>query len=448
VAARSNARVSKSVEDAVFTTQEQQILRLRAELAAERAARQQMQQELNLRNAALDAATTHFMILDALHPEQPILYVNRALAATHGYSGPEALIGKSVSVLLDASDAQQREEMCRALRESDEARLEVEFRRRDGGRFLAGFTRTPLYDERGVITHYVILGADITEKRDSELKLRVAQKLESVGRLAAGLAHEINTPVQYISDSVFFLRIAFDDLDALSAAYRAAVTSLPPTMQTQEALARIEQLEAASDLEFLKQEVPKAFERTLDGAARVAGIVRAMKEFAYPDAVEHTPADINHALQTTLTVARGEYKYAAAVATAFSELPPVTCNVGELNQVFLNLIVNAAHAIHDSGKDASTGCIRVSTRVEGGLAEIEIADNGCGIDARNLEKIFDPFFTTKEVGRGTGQGLAIARSIIVDKHAGRIDVHSTPGLGTRFVVRLPVQGRKAVAEAA
>jgi len=433
-----------------------EIEQLRAALAAERAARQRTQRELDLRNAALDAATTHFMILDALDPGQPILYVNRALATNHGYSGPEALIGKSVSVLLDAGlDPEQRDEICHALRERDKARLEVEFRRRDGGRFLVGFTRTPLYDAHGVVTHYVVLGADITLKRESErerermaIELRVAQKLESVGRLAAGLAHEINTPIQYVSDSVYFLRSAFDECTALSAAYRAALTSFPPTTQTEEVVARLEQLEAASDLEFLKQEVPKAFERTLEGADRVAGIVRAMKEFAYPDAVEHSPADINHALETTLTVARGEYRYAAAVATEFGALPPVVCNVGELNQVFLNLIVNAAHAIHDSGKDAHTGRIQVSTRTEGDLAHIEIADNGCGIDATHLDKIFDPFFTTKEVGRGTGQGLAIARSIIVDKHAGRIDVHSTPGRGTRFIVRLPIRGRKAVPEAA
>jgi two-component system, NtrC family, sensor kinase len=168
-----------------------------------------------------------------------------------------------------------------------------------------------------------------------------------------------------------------------------------------------------------------------------------MKEFAYPDAVEQSPADLNHALSTTLTVARSAYKHATNVQTDFGELPPVMCNIGELNQVFLNLIVNAAHAIQDSGKDVSSGCITISTRVSGPWAEIAIADNGCGIASDNLEKIFDPFFTTKAVGRGTGQGLAITRSIVNDKHGGKIEVHSTPGLGTRFVVRLPVRGRVA-----
>jgi two-component system, NtrC family, sensor kinase len=172
-----------------------------------------------------------------------------------------------------------------------------------------------------------------------------------------------------------------------------------------------------------------------------------MKEFAYPDAVEQSPADLNHALETTLTVARNEYKHAARVKTQFGELPPVVCNVGELNQVFLNLIVNAAHAIQDAGRDAVSGCISITTQSTAQWAEITIADNGCGIAPENLEKIFDPFFTTKAVGRGTGQGLALARSIVQDRHGGRLDVETALGIGTRFVVRLPVHGR-ARAEAA
>jgi len=167
--------------------------------------------------------------------------------------------------------------------------------------------------------------------------------------------------------------------------------------------------------------MPKAFERTFEGAERVANIVRAMKEFSHPDATEFSSADLNHALQTTLTVATNEYKYVAAVDTQFAELPPVICNVGELNQVFLNLIVNAAHAIHDAGKDSGNGgMISIGTAVVGEHVEVTIADNGCGIPQENLDKIYDPFFTTKEVGRGTGQGLAITRSIVVDKHAGEV----------------------------
>jgi signal transduction histidine kinase len=287
------------------------------------------------------------------------------------------------------------------------------------------------------------LYAQIQERERMAQELQLAHKLESVGRLAAGLAHEINTPIQYVGDSVHFLRTAFADLSALLDAQRAALRELAGLPRAAEVIAKVELLEVASDVEFMRGEIPRAIERTLDGADRVAAIVRAMKEFAYPDAIEQSPADLNHALSTTLTVACSEYKQAASVQTDFGELPPVTCNVGELNQVFLNLIVNAAHAIQDSGKDANSGCITISTRAAGASVEIAIADNGCGIAPTNLERIFDPFFTTKTVGRGTGQGLAITRSIVNDKHGGQIDVHSTPGVGTRFVVRLPVHGRKA-----
>lgn len=444
-------------------TEQFELQRLRAALACERAEKKRIQNELDLRNAALDAATTHFMIVEARAPHYPIVYVNRILAAQHGYESPESLIGQSVSVFSGSYLSEEdRARYFQSLQHGETARVEMQVTRRDGHKFMVGFTTSPLRNAQGETTHYVTLGADITARLESErnkqelqerlyaemrerermgIELRLAQKLESVGRLAAGLAHEINTPIQYVGDSVHFLRSAFADVSALLESHREAVAKLAETAQAGQTTAALAQLEATSDLEFLRQEVPKAFGRTLEGVDRVATIVRAMKEFAYPDAVEQSPADLNHALATTLMVARSEYKYAANVETNFGDLPPVICNVGELNQVFLNLIVNAAHAIHDSGKDAATGTLTISTRVLDGCAEIVVADNGCGIAAGNLDRIFDPFFTTKEVGRGTGQGLAIARSIVTDRHEGRIDVQSTVGSGTRFIVRLPLQGK-------
>jgi signal transduction histidine kinase len=199
--------------------------------------------------------------------------------------------------------------------------------------------------------------------------------------------------------------------------------------------------EQAADMDFVVAEMPNAFARTLDGVERVAKIVRAMKEFSHPDVEEQNSADINHALESTLIVAKNEYKYSADIETSFAELPSVMCNIGELNQVFLNLLVNAAHAITDGGKDAGTGKISVTTELKDDVVEIVFTDNGCGIPKENLDKIFDPFFTTKEVGRGTGQGLAITRSIIVDKHKGSVQVDSKIGVGTKFVLQLPVSGR-------
>jgi two-component system, NtrC family, sensor kinase len=441
-----------------------EVIELRAALARETAQQQRMLSELRLRNAALDAATSHFMIVE-VQPPYPIVYVNRVLATDHGYADPTALIGRDVSIFsaqyLNASDEQA---YYQALARGDTARAEMAITRPDGQKFLAGFSTSPLRNESGQVTHYVTIGADITARREAERRkqqlqeelytqmeereqmateLRLAHKLESVGRLASGLAHEINTPIQYVSDSVHFLRTAFAELTALLDSYRAALQQLAVAPGAQAIIAAIDASPGASDIDFIRGEVPRAIDRTLDGAERVTAIVRAMKEFAYPDSVEQSPADLNHALATTLTVARSEYRHIAAVHTDFGDLPPVLCNVGELNQVFLNLIVNAAHAIHDAGKDSAAGRIDITTRATSQWAEVAVADNGCGIAPENLEKIFDPFFTTKAVGRGTGQGLAITRSIVTDKHGGHLDVHSEQGTGTRFVVRLPIRGRPA-----
>jgi len=424
-----------------------------------------LSRELEIRTWALDAAPTHFMITDMTRPGWPIVFVNRAIARDHGYE-PHELLGKSAAVLVsNAENAEVLSEVKGAMRRGEPARVQLRSYRKDGTSFWVGVTFSPMRNAAGVTTHYVSIGADITarleeaanrerlqqqlyaEMRERErmaIQLRFAQKLESVGRLAAGMAHEINTPVQYVGDSVRFLEEVFGNLSTLVEAYRGLVQALPPGSLPAADLHKLKQAEAAADLAFLEAEAPKAFERTLDGVTRIAAIVRAMKEFAHPDTGDQALADLNHAIDTTLTVCRSEYRYRATIATSWGELPEVLCSIGELNQVFLNLIVNAAHAIEQSGKDCATGRIDISTAVASGWVRIEFADNGCGIPAENLEKIFDPFFTTKEVGRGTGQGLAIARSIVVDKHAGQIEVHSAVGVGTRFVVRLPVGGREAV----
>lgn len=298
------------------------------------------------------------------------------------------------------------------------------------------------------------LQSQVVERRLLEGRLVTAQKLESIGQLAAGIAHEINTPIQFIGDSVEFLRSAFGDLNTVLEQYRQAVSefagapvdaSTPRPAQAADlgaaTLARIKAAEEAADVEFLRTEIPRAFDRTTDGVQRVTGIVRAMREFAHRGGDERRPADLNHAIESTLVVARNEYKYIADVVTELAELPPVTCNIGELNQVFLNLIVNAAHAIQESGRDILEGKITIRSAVAGDEVQITIGDNGCGIAAANADKIFDPFFTTKKVGRGTGQGLAIAYDIIVTKHGGSLSFESQIGIGTTFLIRLPVGTR-------
>lgn len=253
-------------------------------------------------------------------------------------------------------------------------------------------------------------------------ELRLAQKLEAVGRLAAGIAHEINTPIQYVSDSVQFLKSAFADLLHIVKTLDAS------------------QYSTATDLDFLRLEVPGSIERIMEGLKRVTTIVRAMKDFAHPGGRDKQVADLNRALEATLLIARAEYKHVATIDLHCENIPEVLCNVGELSQAFLNLIVNAAHALADAGRDSKSGWIKIRTHFVDKSVELTFEDNGCGIPEDHLTKIYDPFFTTKEIGRGTGQGLAIARSIIVDKHDGSIGVVSSPNIGTCFTLRLPVRG--------
>ena len=437
---------------------------LQQQLDAVRIERDQLRQALKLRDSALNATTAHFLIADMQQRGWPMVYVNRAIAADHGYE-PQELLGKSSAFLNPPEpNAAALNELNQGMLQGKVARAQLISRRKDGSTFWAGVTMAPVRDAEGQVTHYLGMGSDITarlaeqesakqlqtqltaemqERERMGIELRLAQKLESVGRLAAGIAHEINTPIQYVGDSVTFLQSARAELEGLLAACLAAFDRIAGGESPADAVAGVRRVQEGIDLEFLHAEIPRAFERTLDGVQRVADIVRAMKEFAHPGHVEQSAADLNHAVQTTLTVARNEYKYSAQIETHLGELPDVICNVSELNQVFLNLIVNAAQAVRESGKDATTGRISITTERIQDRVLVRITDNGCGIPQENLEKIFDPFFTTKEVGLGTGQGLAIARSIVVDKHGGEISVESEPGVGTSFILSLPTEGRCA-----
>jgi PAS domain S-box-containing protein len=430
--------------------------RLRADNAA-------LLEQLALRDQALDATTTFFVIAEHTGPEPVVVYCNKAVADEHGCRREE-LIGKSLGALAQwaGRDIAHMADVDAALRAGRTFHHESEVQRRGGGMFWLGASIRPIFDRAGTLTHSVAIGADITAKRNEAIKkqelqdklvegmkerervvieLQLAQKLESVGRLAAGIAHEINTPIQYVGDGVHFLRSAYQDYNQLLDGWRKAIDALPENAAHDALRLEVADLAAKCDLEFLRAEIPKAFERTSDGVERVTNIVKAMKEFAHPDTHEESPADLNHAIETTLLVASNEYRYIAKIHTDFAELPAVVCNIGELNQVFLNLIVNAAHAIHDAGRDLDTGKITISTAVAGDAVVIRIADNGCGVPAENLSKLYDPFFTTKQVGRGTGQGLAITHSIVVDKHGGHIGVDSRVGAGTEFTLRLPIAGR-------
>jgi signal transduction histidine kinase len=277
------------------------------------------------------------------------------------------------------------------------------------------------------------------ERERIETELRLAQKLESVGRLAAGIAHEINTPVQYVSDSVTFMRDALPSLVDTIAKYRELATTIDTGGDAEAAVFAARTTEAESDVDYTLANAPGALDAALHGLGRVAAIVRSMKDFAHPDRDEKTLVDLNRAIESTLMIAANECKYIADVETDLANLPLVRCNGGEINQAVLNLVINAAHAIQDVvGTTGAKGKICVRTRREASEVEIVISDTGGGIPKTIRDKIYDPFFTTKEVGRGTGQGLAIVRSVVVDKHSGSLRFESEPGHGTTFFLRLPI----------
>lgn len=312
---------------------------------------------------------------------------------------------------------------------------------RDGARHFLGVAihRVLFADETSV--GLLITGADITERRHLEEQLRQAQKLEAIGQLAAGIAHEINTPTQYVGDNTTFLKQSWSAISEIARAAQRIAQECRNGGISAEATAHLGQCLAEGDLDYLLEEIPNAIDQSLEGVQRVAEIVRAMKEFSHPGAEEKSALDINRAIDTTITVARNEWKYVAEMETRFDpNLPLVHCHAGEFNQVILNLLINAAHAIRQVVGDGSggRGKIVIATKGEQHWVEISIQDSGCGIPEDIQSRIFEPFFTTKPVGQGTGQGLALAHATIVRKHGGRIWFETTVGKGTTFFVSLPV----------
>lgn len=292
-------------------------------------------------------------------------------------------------------------------------------------------------DEEPVLLEVFV---DLTARKQLEAELVQARKLEAVGQLAAGIAHEINTPTQYAFDNTAFLGRGFAKLVPLLKAYQALVEDLengpldPKRAEAERALF------AKVKLPYLIEEIPRAISEAQEGLGRIAAIVRAMKDFSHPSAGVLTPVDLGSLIATAITVSRNEWKYAADVVTDFSStLGPVPCLRDELGQVILNLIVNAAHAIGEANQadPSNKGTITISTRDAGASAEIIVRDTGCGIPESAQSRVFEPFFTTKVVGKGTGQGLAIAYSVVVDKHRGTIRFETELGVGTAFFVTIP-----------
>lgn len=396
--------------------------------------------------AILDAAASGILTID----EHLIIdSINTTALELFGRTEDE-VIGKPLSMLMPAPDLRPHEE---DPGHDDKVRRIVESAREVVGVRSDG-TEIPL--ERAVSegrlaerSFFTIIVYDVTERRALESHLRQAQKLESIGQLAAGIAHEINTPIQYVSDNTLFLQESFRELAPILRK-AGELAGLAKNGEATTGLAN--ELQSAiddADTDYLCAEIPGAIEESLDGIERVAKIVRAMKEFSHPGGEQKTAVDLNRAIESTITVACNEWKYAAKVETDFDPgLPAVPCLVADFNQVVLNLIVNAAHAIATAaGEDTeSLGTITISTRLEEDHAVVRVTDTGTGIPEDVKDKIFEPFFTTKEIGKGTGQGLAIAHNVVVKKHNGTLSVNSEVGEGSTFEIRLPMEDHATVAD--
>lgn len=287
--------------------------------------------------------------------------------------------------------------------------------------------------------HVAVVFFDIAEQKQLERKLNMDEKLKSMGQLAAGIAHEINSPIQYIGDSLHFLEEANQDLERIFRTVFDITEKARSENLFPEELRQLDRVLDEADFDFLREEMGPAAEKAMEGVSRVTDIVRAMRNFSHPGGEGRQGVDINEMLETTITVSRNEWKYVAEVKTDFQELPTVMAYPGDLNQSFLNLVVNAAHAVEAAqGEGGDMGTITISSRDRGDHVEVCIADTGTGIAPEYRDMIFDPFFTTKKMGRGTGQGLTIVHSRIVEKHGGTIDVETEQGRGTTFIIRLPV----------
>jgi len=318
----------------------------------------------------------------------------------------------------------------------EELAYEVNNRRR-----YVGFSVHCLQSQADHATRFIVTGAEVTDRKNLEEQLRQAQKLEAIGQLAAGVAHEINTPTQYVGDNIRFLKDSWNGIADLLQLSRSLREQSKAGSAGEELLEKFDNTLTESDLPYLLQEVPRAIDQSLDGVERVARIVKAMKDFSHPGSNEKRPIDLNQAIESTVAVARHEWKYVSTVVTDLDKtLPLVPCLIGEFNQVILNLIVNAAHAIAAACAEGlrDQGKITVRTSRHGDWAEIAVADTGTGIPEDLRSRVFEPFFTTKPVGQGTGQGLALAHSVIVNQHRGQIWFETEVGCGTTFFIRLPL----------
>jgi PAS domain S-box-containing protein len=410
------------------------LLELNRQLSGEIEQKTRIQEKQTRLIAAMENTVEAIVITDV---KGSIIYANPAFSKITGYSIDEVM-GKNPRILKSGyHDDEFYRDFWKTIKSGRVWGGRFKNKKKDGTLYYEDSSVSSAKNSKGAIVNFIAVKRDVTKELEMERQLRQAQKLQSIGQLAAGIAHEINTPMQFIGTNMEFFEEASQGMAELTEAIHEVMASSPPAVSE-----KLRTIFEKTDWEYHMEEIPAAIEQSKDGLSRVSSIVQAMKEFSHPSSKEKESVVVNSIIETTILVSRNEWKYVSDVTTDLAQdLPAVPCLVDELGQVILNLLVNAAHAIGEKlGENPgdAKGKIHISTRVVDSFVEIAISDDGTGIPLEIRDKIFDPFFTTKEVGKGTGQGLAISHDVITKKHDGTLTFETEEGKGTVFIIRLPV----------
>jgi PAS domain S-box-containing protein len=459
---KEDAEYLRRYSEVVATKLEEKVLELEKALAERKRAEEQLAQlnqrlaslveqrteQLNRRNAELTVSEERYrnlvetmqegiLVVDG---EGRLTYVNRQMSNMLEMT-PGKMIGQICAQFIEEKNRDIFESKLTSADDQFASKFEINFIRSDGHIVSTLVTPTSLANGEGRSHGCFAVVTDISNLKQLQTRLLHAQKLESIGQLAAGIAHEINTPTQYVLSNAQFLGDAFKELVEVLAAHESLFSALKNGLSTSKAMEVVEKNKENHQLESLLKEISGALNDIFEGLERISNIVGSVKRFAHPGQDATALADLNDAIRNTIAVSTNEWKYVANVVTDLDPaLPLVPCNISDINQVILNLIINAAHAITDRqivGSAAGKGTITLKTRKIGEFAEILITDTGSGIPVNIRTRIFDPFFTTKSIEKGKGQGLAIARTIITETHHGTIDFETGVGCGTTFIIRLP-----------